>query len=194
MVTATPQRAGAGVPGRRRESTVAAPEPDVVRVLFAEHRLGLVRMAVLLVDDRETAQDVVQEAFLQVHARRGSLPSSEAALAYVRRCVLNGARTVLRRRRTARRAAVTEVAEAPMAPGADAAVLSALQQAAVVQAVRALPTRQQQVVILRFWLDLTAGQAAEVLGVRPTAVAAATFKAMRTLGRLLSDQGFGVDG
>lgn len=191
MVTAIPQHAEVGVPERRWEPAVTDAETDVVRVLFAEHRVGLVRMAVLLVDDRETAQDVVQEAFLQIHARRGSLSSPDAALAYVRRCVLNGARSVLRKRRTVRRNAAVEVS---VAPGADAAVLSGFEQRAVLGAVRGLPARQQQVVILRFWLDLSASQAAEVLGVRPGAVAAATFKAMRTLGRLLSDQGIGVDG
>ncbi len=163
---------------------------DVVRSLFAERRIELVRMAVLLVDDRETAQDVVQEAFLQLHARRRSLTSPDKALAYLRRCVLNGARSVLRKRRTTRGIAWEG---APVEPGADAAVMSAFEQRAVVEAVRGLPARQQQVVILRFWLDLAASQAAEVLGVRPGAVAAATFKATRALERVLSDQGIGVD-
>src|SRR5690348_8519789 len=73
-----------------------------VAALFRTHRLGLVRLAVLLVDDRETAEDVVQDAFAALHRRWGSLTSEDAALAYLRTCVVNRSRSVLRRRRTVR--------------------------------------------------------------------------------------------
>lgn len=163
---------------------------DVTAGLFNAHRVALVRMAALLVDDRETAQDVVQEAFLQLHAHRRSLSSPDAALPYVRRCVLNGARSVLRRRRLTRR---VPVEDPQTRPGVDVAVVSNFEQRAVLAAVRGLPARQQQVVILRFWLDVSVADVADVLGIRPGAVAAATFKAIRTLGRRLSDQGIGKD-
>src|SRR5947209_3333723 len=73
-----------------------------VAELYRTRRLGLVRLAVLLVDDQETAEDVVQDAFAGLHRRWASLASTDAAVGYLRTSVVNGARTVLRRRRTVR--------------------------------------------------------------------------------------------
>src|SRR5580765_6962138 len=82
----------------------AAMVADAARIddLFRSERLGLVRLAVLLVDDRESAEDVVQDAFAALHRRWSSLTSPDAARAYLRTCVVNGSRSVLRRRRTVR--------------------------------------------------------------------------------------------
>src|SRR3712207_7641978 len=76
---------------------------SAVAVLFQSHRLAMVRLAVLLVDDVEPAEDVVQEAFAALHRRWRALADREAAIGYLRSCVLNGSRSVLRRRRTVRR-------------------------------------------------------------------------------------------
>ena len=77
-------------------------EEDEAVALYAAHRLRLVRMAVLLVDDLQTAEDVVQDAFAAFLARRSRLDDQQKALAYLRTSVVNGARDRLRRRRTAR--------------------------------------------------------------------------------------------
>src|SRR5437868_6387570 len=73
-----------------------------VAALFSAHRLHLVRLALLLVDDLETAEDVVQDAFAAVHRRWSAIAAPEAALGYLRTSVVNGSRSVLRRRRTVR--------------------------------------------------------------------------------------------
>src|SRR5438309_4849853 len=96
MTTAMATRGAAGA------SAAADAADAAVAALFRTHRLGLVRLAVLLVDDRETAEDVVQDAFAALHRRWGSLTSEDAALGYLRTCVVNGSRSVLRRRRTVR--------------------------------------------------------------------------------------------
>lgn len=70
-----------------------------VTVLFREHHLGLVRMALLMVGDQGTAEDVVQDAFERLHGRWHALRDEANALAYARSSVLNGCRSVLRRRR-----------------------------------------------------------------------------------------------
>ncbi|GGP84602.1 permease-like cell division protein FtsX [Streptosporangium pseudovulgare] len=67
---------------------------------YRDHRLSLVRLAVLLVGDRETAEDVVQDVFARLH---GTWRPGVTTLAYVRTCVLNGSRSVLRRRAVALR-------------------------------------------------------------------------------------------
>ena len=69
-----------------------------VTELYAGHALGLVRLAVLLVGDRASAEDVVQDAFLGLYRRWDRLPDTSAPLAYVRTSVVNGCRTALRRR------------------------------------------------------------------------------------------------
>ena len=80
--------------------TEAAP-PDAV-ALYAAHRLGLTRLAVLLVDDLPSAEDVVQDAFAGFLGKVGRLDDPDKALAYLRTAVVNNARSALRRRRTAR--------------------------------------------------------------------------------------------
>lgn len=119
---------------------VSAGAEDGVASLFRTHRLAMVRLALLLVDDRETAEDVAQEAFTALHRRWGALSSEDAAVAYLRTSVVNGSRSVLRRRRTARRH------------------------------VRALPARQREVIVLRYWSELTEAQIAMTLGISVGAV------------------------
>ena len=66
--------------------------------LYQAHALGLVRLAFIMVGDAGCAEDVVQDAFFGLYRRWDSLADSSSALAYVRSSVLNGCRTVLRRR------------------------------------------------------------------------------------------------
>ena len=83
------------LPGNRRDD-------DQLAELYAAHRLGLVRLAILLVDDLASAEDVVQDAFTAFASRTSRLREPAAALGYLRTSVVNGSRSALRRRRTAR--------------------------------------------------------------------------------------------
>src|ERR1700728_4321709 len=74
-----------------------------VTELFRAHHLELVRLAVLMVGDLATAEDVVQDAFEQLHRRWRTLRKQSSALDYARSAVLNGSRSVLSRRLGARR-------------------------------------------------------------------------------------------
>jgi DNA-directed RNA polymerase specialized sigma24 family protein len=76
---------------------------SAVTTLFEVHYVSLVRMARLLVDDRETAEDVVRDAFTSLYRRWTAVRDPDEAYRYVRSCVLNGARSQLRRRRLRRR-------------------------------------------------------------------------------------------
>ena len=76
---------------------------SAVTALFEEHYASLVRMARLLVDDRETAEDVVMDAFTSLYRRWTAVRDPAEADRYLRSCVLNGARSQLRRRRLRRR-------------------------------------------------------------------------------------------
>lgn len=139
---------------------MAAAAEDRFSVLFVAQAKRLVRLAALLgADDPE---DVVQEAFCRVFATRGGLRSSDDAVAgYLTRAVVNQVRDRYRRSAVARRDAHLLASEGVAVPGLDHT-----ERDAVVRAVAALPHRQREAVVLRFWLDLSSAQIAAAMGVR----------------------------
>lgn len=158
---------------RNKDVPVRLPPVDdadsAVAALFASHRLAMVRLALLLVDDVETSEDVVQEAFASLHRRWPSLADREAAVGYLRSCVLNGCRSVLRRRRTVRRNP-QPAAEALTAEAADGRLLLAEEHREVIAALQRLPRRQREVIVLRYWSELPEAQVAATLGISLGAV------------------------
>ncbi len=146
--------------------------------LYHAHRLPLVRLAILLVDDQDSAEDVVQDAFAALHRRWSHLEDPARALAYLRTSVVNGSRSKLRRRRTAR--AYVPAHEPPAEP-ADTLLLLAEEQRELLAAVRALPERQRQVVVLRYWSDLSEAEIAETLGVSRGTVKSTASRALDAL-------------
>lgn len=152
--------------------------------LYAEQRLGLVRLAVLLVDDRASAEDVVQDAFAGLVARAGRLRDPEAALAYLRRAVVNRSRSALRRRRTVRAHRPTH--DVPGGDPADRAVL-ADEHRAVLAALDALPRRQREVVVLRYWSGLSEAAIAETLGISRGTVKSTASRALAAVERHLQE-------
>jgi RNA polymerase sigma-70 factor (sigma-E family) len=159
----------------------AAPE---VAALYAEHALGLVRLAVLLVGDRASAEDIVQDAFLGLYRRWDRLTDTSAPLAYVRTSVVNGCRTALRRRSRARQ--VGNLAEPP-AESAEAVALLSEEQRAVAGALRRLPERQREALVLRYYLDLSEAEIAAAMGISRGTVKSATSRALAAVGRTLRE-------
>jgi RNA polymerase sigma-70 factor (sigma-E family) len=135
-----------------------------VERLYRTHRLTMVRLALLLVDDQETAEDVTQDAFAALHRRWSSLSSTDAAVGYLRTCVVNGARSVLRRRRTVRRNPQPDEASLTT-ESADAKALLTEEHREVLAAIRRLPDRQREVILLRYWADLTEAEIAATLDI-----------------------------
>lgn len=133
-----------------------------VSALFDQHYVPLVRLARLLVDDRATAEDVVMDAFLSLHRRWNTLNASDAAYGYLRSSVLNGARSQLRQRRVRRR---HDAGFPDDSGGGDDLASAHAMHMSVINAVRALPYRQRQVLVLRFYLELSEAEVAEVLGI-----------------------------
>lgn len=162
------------------------PDADAaVADLFRTERLGLVRLALLLVDDRETAEDVVQDAFAALHRRWHSLVSTDAALPYLRSCVVNGSRSVLRRRRTVR----SRWLEPPgTAEAADASTVLAAEHEAVLAALRRLPHRQREVIVLRYWSQLPEAEIAAALGISVGAVKSSASRGRDAIAAMLSEE------
>ncbi|RDD85252.1 SigE family RNA polymerase sigma factor [Streptomyces parvulus] len=153
--------------------------------LYHHRRLALVRLALLLVDDLPTAEDVVQDAFTALLRRHGSrLANIEDPEAYLRTSVVNGARSVLRRRRTVR-AHIPE--RERQLPSADHSVLLAETHQEVIDAVQRLTRRQREVLVLRYWSDLTEAQIADTLGVSRGTVKSTASRALDALGRQLEE-------
>lgn len=152
-----------------------------VTALYRAHALGLVRLALVMLGDPAAAEDVVQDAFLGLYRRWDRLDDPAAALGYLRASVLNGCRTALRRR--ARGHPVTMYQ--PPSGSAEAAVLSREEREEVMRAVRLLPDRQREALVLRFYLDLPEPEIARIMGIRPGTVRSATHRALKALGHLL---------
>lgn len=138
-----------------------------VSALFHAHYRRLVGLAGLLVDDRESAEEVVQDAFEQLYRRWGSLRDPSAAVAYLDRSVVNGARSKLRRRFTERS---YPWPVPPDEPSAESTGIDRQQRDNLIAAVRTLPRRQREVIVLRYFLDLSEDQIAQWLGVSPGSV------------------------
>ncbi|MFC1439409.1 SigE family RNA polymerase sigma factor [Streptacidiphilus sp. N1-10] len=151
--------------------------------LYHHHRLGLVRLAILLVDDLQNAEDVVQESFTALYQRHGErLDDLDNALAYLRTTVVNNARSVLRRRQTAR--AYVPPHEPDAGSAEDQAVLND-EHRRVLAALRELTDRQREVLVLRYWSDLTEAQIAETLNLSRGAVKSTASRALDALEKKL---------
>ena len=168
--------------GGPRATPSAAESARSVTELFTEHHLGLVRLALLMVGDLATAEDVVQDAFEQLHRRWRGLRQQSSALDYARSAVLNGCRSVLRRRLVARR----HEGRIPGPPpyGADA-VIALEQRSELIGAFGSLPRRQREVLALRYYLDLSVADTAATLRISEGAVRSTASRGLAALARAL---------
>ena len=172
---------GPALPWCRGPVPLRAAQPDAnhaVTALYLAHYRPLVRLAVLLVQDLATAEEVVQDAFVAVHAAWRRLPDADQALSYLRRSVIDRSRSALRHRAVADKLAP---AVTPTAPGADREASIEVERSAFVSALWTLPARQREVVVLRYFADLPETQVASATGISEAAVRSQTAAAMSSL-------------
>lgn len=165
--------------------SLAPAQPLTLADLYRDHRTRLMRLAMLLVDIPATAEDVVQEAFAGLHRHWGGLRDEAAALAYLRAAVVNGSRSVLRRRRTAREYVPPHSANARSAESL--AMLSAEHQS-VVDALSALPPRQREVLVLRYYGGLSESEIAEAAGMSRGTVKSTASRAIDAVARIMDER------
>jgi RNA polymerase sigma-70 factor (sigma-E family) len=180
---------GTGVIGGRGASTreESRDAETAVTALYQVHAVGLIRLAVVMLGDRAAAEDVVQEAFWGLYRRYRGLANKDRALQYVRSSVLNGCRNELR----ARRRDTGHLARAVSAPEAASAEQDALvgeEHRQVLQALRSLPDRQREALVLRFFLDMPLAEIATAMGISQGTVKSTTSRALAALARLLGDE------
>ena len=168
----------------RFRGTVEAAE--AVTALYEAHALGLIRLAVIILGDRPAAEDVVQEAFYGLYRRWHALSEETSALAYVRTSVINGCRSALRRR--VRQLAFVGGEQPGESDSAESAALLGEEHRQVLLAIRRLPSRQREALVLRYYLDLDEAEIASSMQVSRGTVKSTTSRALAALGRLLEDQ------
>ncbi len=161
-----------------------------VTSLYQAHALSLARLALVMLGDSSAAEDVVQDAFLGLYRRWDNLSNPAAAQSYLRTSVLNGCRTALRRQ--SRHGVLTDGSSdddaafnGPTLESAEATVVHGEEQRAVLAAIRRLPARQREALVLRYYLDLTEDQTAEAMRVSRGTVKSATSRAIAAVGRML---------
>ena len=155
-----------------------------VSALYRTHALALVKLAVLMTGDQPTAEDVVQDAFLGLYRRWSALHDADKAIGYLRSSVLNGCRS-FHRVRYRRQAIVIDPPEHTDSAEAEALLGEAHRE--VLAALRRLPSRQREAVVLRYYLDMTEEQAAQAMGVARGTVKSATSRGLSALARMLKE-------
>lgn len=173
-----------GAPGGGETDAPDLPE------LFRRHHAELLRLAVLMTRDQATAEDVVQDVFTRLHARGHRAGDLDDALTYLRAAVLNGCRSVWRRR-----AVVSRLGGIRDWPYLQSTVRSAEQEAIsaenrdeVLQALAMLPPRRREVLVLRYYLNLSEAQIAATLGISAGTVKSTAARGIAALARLLKEE------
>jgi RNA polymerase sigma factor (sigma-70 family) len=177
-----------------RESPLAEQEQEQehgtggVADLFLARHVDLVRLATLLVGDQATAEDVVQDVFARVCAREEQLAGR--AMPYFRAAVVNACRSVHRRRGIARRFGGSVEAKLWSEPAgsAETAVLLAEDRRQVLAALAALPRRQREALVLRYYQRLTEPEIAETMGISRGTVKSTLSRGLDALGARLSKE------
>ncbi|MDH6116170.1 sigma-70 family RNA polymerase sigma factor [Kitasatospora sp. GAS204B] len=160
--------------------------PPTLTELYWARRLDMLRLAIFLVDDRHTAEDVVHDAFAALCRTYGtSLDGLQDPGAYLHTAVVNAARSVLRRRRTAR--AYTPPHQG-YGPPVDEGLLLAEEHREVLVALAELTDRQREVLVLRYWSELTEAQIAQTLGLSRGTVKSTASRALDILEKKLGEE------
>ena len=158
---------------------------EAVGDLYRRHAVGLVRMALLLVGDQPSAEDVVQEAFLGLYRNWPTLNDHGRVTGYLRTAVVNGCRDVLRARK---RAWLRPVRHDPPVWSAEAAAMATEDRRAVLAAMAGLPRRQREVLVLRYYAGLADAEIASVLGVSRGTVVSTASRALGALARRVREE------
>ncbi|MET9887904.1 SigE family RNA polymerase sigma factor [Streptomyces sp. NPDC006430] len=184
VIVPVPPAASAGVPtrggrmpaprdsaeaaGSREEASaveatvVAGTTVDHLTETYQAHYRSLLGLAALLLDDTASCEDVVQEAFIRVHSARSRVRDRDKTLAYLRQTVVNLSRSALRRRILGLKLLSKPM---PDMASAEEGAYDQLERDDLIKAMRGLQRRQREVLVLRYFADMTEAQVAETLGV-----------------------------
>lgn len=155
-----------------------------LEAIYLAHYRQLLRLALLVLGGTAAAEDIVQEVFIRVQGSRSKIRDPDRAASYMRSTTLNLARSVLRRQQTALRL----TPDPPAQPaGPEEQTLTKARNAGVMDALRQLPPRQQQVIMLRYFADLSVLETAQTLQISIGTVKTHGFRALASLAETLDD-------
>ncbi|GHG49726.1 RNA polymerase sigma factor [Streptomyces capoamus] len=135
---------------------------DHLTETYRAHYRSLLGLAALLLDDTASCEDVVQEAFIRVHSARKRVRDPEKTLAYLRQTVVNLSRSTLRRRILGLKLLSKPM---PDMASAEEGAYDRLERRDLIKAMKGLQRRQREVLVLRYFADMTEAQVAETLGI-----------------------------
>ncbi|MFR9798604.1 SigE family RNA polymerase sigma factor [Streptomyces sp. MS06] len=161
MPAARPTR----LPGQRdggEQTVTAGTTVDHLTETYRVHYRSLLGLAALLLDDTASCEDVVQEAFIRVHSARKRVRDPEKTLAYLRQTVVNLSRSTLRRRILGLKLLSKPM---PDMASAEEGAYDLLERDSLIKAMKGLQRRQREVLVLRYFADMTEAQVAEALGI-----------------------------
>jgi len=158
---------------------------EAVTEIYSGQYNQLVRLACLLVHDVQTAEEVVQDAFEAMHDAWQRLRDTEKALSYLRQTVVNRSRSVLRHRKVVD---MHPPRPAPDEQSAEHAAMTLLERSAVTSALRTLPVRQREAIVLRYYGDFSEADIAKAMGISRGAVKSHTARAMAALKSILDQE------
>ena len=174
------------LPGQRHRPA-GEDATSAVTALYQAHAVGMIRIALLMLGDRAAAEDVVQDAFLGMYRRWRGLSEPAKAEAYIRSAVLNGCRDALKRRSRRTRRDWVAAIDLPALPSAEAAALLSEDRRRILAGLRLLPGRQREVLVCRFYLELSEEETARAMGVSRGTVKSATSRALAALGQRMQE-------
>ncbi|WP_443065964.1 SigE family RNA polymerase sigma factor [Streptomyces sp. NBC_00503] len=141
---------------------VAGTTVDHLTETYQAHYRSLLGLAALLLDDTASCEDVVQEAFIRVHSARSRVRDRDKTLAYLRQTVVNLSRSALRRRILGLKLLSKPM---PDMASAEEGAYDLLERDDLIKSMRGLQRRQREVLVLRYFADMTEVQVAETLGI-----------------------------
>ena len=139
---------------------------------------SLVRMSALLLGDVGSAEEIVQDSFIATRAAWHGLHDIDKGTHYLRRTVMNRSRSLLRHRAVVEKhMSISE----PDMPSAEQAAITRLERTAVIAALRTLPARQREALVLKFYLGLSEAEVAAAMRISEGAVKSHTARAKAAL-------------
>ena len=166
-------------PVERSNAVQAAVSQRDLELLYKQELSRLVGLAEWIVGSRAVAEEIVHDTFVRMVAKPPKLDERNALSAYVRTAVVRACRSKLRRFVLERKHRPTRVDHYEDAPRPDEDIRQALTR---------LPLRQRQVVVLRFYEDMTVNQIAADLGVSAGSVKTHLHRALQRLGKTLDER------
>ncbi len=155
-----------------------------VTELFQAHHLELVRLAVMMTGDLATAEDVVQDVYERLHRSWPVTYTSPGGLAYARASVLNGCRSLNRRAAVRRRHAARMGGAEQVTPDSESATAD---RGVLAVALRALPQRQREVLVLRYLCDLDVVEISQLLRIGPSSVRSTMSRGLAAMASALGE-------